>query len=532
MAKKFGLSTDHWLTMLERERNITPDQYRREIIWPTLALQRLAAAQIAVSQDELRKAFETEYGPKVKVRLIAVSSRQKADDLRQKAAANPETFGDLAKESSEDANSASARGLIPPIRKNLGQEEVEKVAFGLKEGEISPVLQVGEPVPDPEVRKTVAGDLPLQPAPATDRSQLHDQIRDQKLRTAATDLFQKLQAESKVVNVYNDAKLREQMPGVVATVNGQSVSLQQLTDECYQRHAKDVVEGEINRLVLQQELRKRGKTVTDADIDEEIRRAADAYGYLKPDGTPDVDAWLKAVTETDKVSVDLYVRDAVWPSVALKLLVNEKIEVTKEDLERGSPPTTANASKSWLSSWATSAKPIPSGRWPQQSDGSVLRRTGHPVLDRARVARQFRQSSPHSPLRRAALGRRGSISPAAGGTLGHHCRRRQVHCAEVPGPHATRSCRISPPWKGSCGRTSKRRSSGWPWLRSSIDSRRQPRSTTSSPGLPRAARKPRLPRIRSGPTTESSRQPTVRRLCAHGRECSKHAPVRAQASGF
>ena len=75
MASKFGLPKDRWLTMLEREREITPDRYRREIIWPTLALRRLANQQIVVTDEELKKAFESEYGPKVKVRMISVSSK-------------------------------------------------------------------------------------------------------------------------------------------------------------------------------------------------------------------------------------------------------------------------------------------------------------------------------------------------------------------------------------------------------------------------------------------------------------------------
>ena len=335
MAQKFGLSTDRWLTMLEKERDINPNQYRREIIWPTIALRRLAADQIVVTPEELRQAFESEYGTKVKVRMISVSSRQKAEQVRQLALANPEKFGDLAKEHSEDANSAGARGLIPPIRKHLGQQELEKVAFSLKEGEISPLVQVANQYLilrcEKHLPETYISSQNLKPI----QDQLHDQIRDQKLRTAASELFKKLQAESKVVNVYNDPKLREQMPGVAATINGRPITLEQLSEECLIRNGKEVVDGEINRLLLQQELQRRGKAVSQADIDEEIARAADAYGYLKPNGSPDVDAWLKAVTETDHVTVDLYVRDAVWPSVALKLLVREKVEVTKEDLDKG-----------------------------------------------------------------------------------------------------------------------------------------------------------------------------------------------------
>ena len=71
MAKKFGMSVDRWLTMLQQERNIAPDQYRNEHMWINLALRQLASQEIEVTPEQLAKAFESEFGPKVKVRLIA-----------------------------------------------------------------------------------------------------------------------------------------------------------------------------------------------------------------------------------------------------------------------------------------------------------------------------------------------------------------------------------------------------------------------------------------------------------------------------
>ena len=41
------------------------------------------------------------------------------------------------------------------------------------------------------------------------------------MRSAASNLFQKLQTESQVVNVMNDPALSSQMPGVAATINGE-----------------------------------------------------------------------------------------------------------------------------------------------------------------------------------------------------------------------------------------------------------------------------------------------------------------------
>ena len=335
MASKFQLPVDRWLSLLERERNISADKYRREIIWPTLALRRLAAERIVVGDDQIREAFEAEYGPKVKARMIAVSSREKAEAIRRKAIANPDRFGDLAKDESEDAHSAAARGLIAPIRKNAGHAELEQIAFAMKEGEISPVIAVVNQYLILKCEGHLAENFIAPEQIARVKLQLHDQLRDQKLRVTAGEIFQQLQESAQVVNLLKDPAKRQQHPGIAALVNGQPITMLKLSEEALLRHGKDVLDGEINRMILTQELKKQRKVVTNESIDQEIARAAVAYGHVDANDRPDVDSWLKAVTESDDVSVELYVHDAVWPSVALKLLVGDNISVTREDMEKG-----------------------------------------------------------------------------------------------------------------------------------------------------------------------------------------------------
>src|SRR5262249_48235055 len=40
MAKRFKIGREQWIQMLERERGINAEQYRRDILWPTLALRK------------------------------------------------------------------------------------------------------------------------------------------------------------------------------------------------------------------------------------------------------------------------------------------------------------------------------------------------------------------------------------------------------------------------------------------------------------------------------------------------------------
>jgi parvulin-like peptidyl-prolyl isomerase len=336
MAAKFGLTTERYLKLFEDERRITREQYSRDIIWPTLALRRLVNDRTQVTREELEKAWESEFGPRVEARLIVVNTREKADQLQKQAAADPKSFGELAKNHSEDKPSASARGVIPPIRKHVGDPNLEQAAFILKDGEVSQVIPVGEQFVilkcEKQLKATFVAPQYKQQAEET----LVERVRDQKLREAAADLFKHLQDHAQIVNVYNNPQLQQQMPGVAATINGRKLTMQQLAEECIARYGVEVLQGEVNRKVLLQELKRRRLAVTQQDLDGEIARAADSFGYVKQDMTPDVERWLQEMTNSgDAQAIDIYVRDAVWPSAALKKLVGGDVQVTDEDLKKG-----------------------------------------------------------------------------------------------------------------------------------------------------------------------------------------------------
>ena len=46
MAARFKIGREQWLDMLKRERGINAEQYKHDILWPTLALRKLAADQL------------------------------------------------------------------------------------------------------------------------------------------------------------------------------------------------------------------------------------------------------------------------------------------------------------------------------------------------------------------------------------------------------------------------------------------------------------------------------------------------------
>ncbi len=339
MSSRFNLPVDRWMKMLEQERGITPDQYANEIIWPTLALRKLAGKEVEVTPQELQREFETQYGPSVQVRLIMCSSAELAGQIRAKAEADPAQFGALAKQHSEDVNSASAEGLIQPVRRHVGYKEIEQAAFSMKDGEISPVLKVGNQFVILKRERLIPGraEQLAKLGPQYKESilnQMEEAIRDQKLRDVANTIFRKLQDAAQVQIVFNDPARREQMPGVAALINGQQITLAELAEECIARHGHDVLEGAINRRLIEQACKRRGVTVTDADLDREIAEAAAQSVPPLADGSPDVETYLERASEEQGVSPEIFRRDSVWPSAALRKLVGE-VEVSEEDVDRG-----------------------------------------------------------------------------------------------------------------------------------------------------------------------------------------------------
>ncbi len=334
-AKEFGMSGERYVELICSRRHITASRFKNDIIWNELALRRLAAKHTQVSPEEIQQRLEFEFGQKVQVRQITVDAESKAQELLAAVKANPEEFGRLAKDHSIDPNSASVRGLLPPIRRNAGLPEFENVAFSLQQGEISGIFTLGNTFVILKCERIFPSMELTDEQLAVAEKRISDELAKEKLADAATDLFKQMQETAELVNVMNDPDLTKQMPGVAAIVNGKQVLKNQVGEECISRFGANMVETEINRVMLMQSLESNNMQVTQDDVNLEIDRAAASLGYVNEDGSVDMARWLAFVTSNEPDKIDFYIEDQVWPTVALKKLVEAGVEVTDEDLKKG-----------------------------------------------------------------------------------------------------------------------------------------------------------------------------------------------------
>ena len=198
ICKDFNIPVQTWYQMLEAERNLTPVQYRRDIIWPMLALKKLAGTKITITEAEMTRAFEHRYGRKAKVRIIMFENVRRANDIWQKAQAHPEDFARLARTHSIDPNSKSLDGVVPPIPRHSGNKELEKAAFSLREGEVSGIVQIrpkrfvimlGEGFTEPVVKHIDEV-----------RELLWHDLEKEKVQESVARVFDKIKRETRVDN--------------------------------------------------------------------------------------------------------------------------------------------------------------------------------------------------------------------------------------------------------------------------------------------------------------------------------------------
>ncbi len=74
-------------------------------------------------------------------------------------------------------------------------------------------------------------------------------------------------------------------PNIVAVVNGQSISRQELAQQCLKRYAETVLESLVNKHLILQACQQRGIRITQDDIEQEIGRVCAASTCPKTAGS-------------------------------------------------------------------------------------------------------------------------------------------------------------------------------------------------------------------------------------------------------
>ncbi len=133
-------------------------------------------------------------------------------------------------------------------------------------------------------------------------------VRDPRPSSAAATIpSSEANSRATTVPVVNDSAI----PPIVATVNTQRITREDLARECRRRHGNEVLECMVNKHLIAEECRRRGITVTRAEVDAEIERMVKRFNIP-------VEQWLKLLKQERNITPAQYANDCIWPTLALK----------------------------------------------------------------------------------------------------------------------------------------------------------------------------------------------------------------------
>ncbi len=204
-ANKFNLDVDSWYALLKTERGIGKNQYHRDVIFPMLALKKLAGQNITVTEEDMRQGFERRYGSRVEARMILVKgTNRQAAKIWQQVVDNPEDFSRLAREHSADPNTRPLGSVIPPIARHSTSDQIEKEAFRLRVGEISPLIEIGHN--QYVILKCEGHTKPIVTDIREVQEQLYQEILEEKTQEAVAKIFEIIKKQSSIVNYITGEK--------------------------------------------------------------------------------------------------------------------------------------------------------------------------------------------------------------------------------------------------------------------------------------------------------------------------------------
>lgn len=159
-------------------------------------LRKVVAAQLAISDDQIRAEYELVHGDRVQVRHIQLANLADAARIKERLAAG-EDFAELASRYSTNMTTARRGGLLEPF--SLRDEDIpqafRQVAANLMPGDVSDLVRVGEWYHVLRLERRIPAEThELEEVKESLRRRLLVRLTEARIRT----LFEKLMREASV----------------------------------------------------------------------------------------------------------------------------------------------------------------------------------------------------------------------------------------------------------------------------------------------------------------------------------------------
>jgi hypothetical protein len=141
--KGLAVNQHDFVKQVLKNYQLTLYEWKEDVIKPKLLLTKLCRGRVQVTEEDLQKAFEAYHGEKLECRLIMWPIEEKSHVFIQypKLRDSEEEFDRAARQQANPKLAATGGKIAAFGHHTTGNEEMEKAAFHLKDGEISQVIE-------------------------------------------------------------------------------------------------------------------------------------------------------------------------------------------------------------------------------------------------------------------------------------------------------------------------------------------------------------------------------------------------------
>jgi parvulin-like peptidyl-prolyl isomerase len=316
-------------------------EWKEDVVRPRLLLTKLCRDRVRVTDEDLQKAFEARYGEKIECRIILYGNGEEA---RKKAVAeypkvrDSEEAFDHAARHQEVAEYAAAGGKIKPFgRFEMGDPQLDQLAFRLQPGEVSEVMQTRQGW---AILKCLRH-IPADTSRSLDavRDALAKEVNDNKVAQEMQTLVPELRkrARPRLLLTRPSSGSLPTMPEdagpprpnqVVAWYNGDvAVTRENLGEYLIACFGAERLEYMINERIISKECAARGVAVSTEEVNAALKSDLDK---LKVDEKTFVGQFLSNF----RTNLYTYCEDVVRQRLLMTKLSQDRVRVTDEDLHK------------------------------------------------------------------------------------------------------------------------------------------------------------------------------------------------------
>ncbi len=219
--ERMKLSRKDFVNLFLKPHYKTLPIWKEDVVRRNLMLAQLVGPDIKVTEDDLRKGFDGRHGEKVECRWIVLPDDNRKNQIWEKARESEAEFNKIATTLNIPQLCPSG-GKAPPIHKHFGDANIERIAFNLAPGEVSPLIGMADKtVVILKCDKHIPRDLTKRFE--EERASLFEEIRNLKLTVRINEVIGELrkQANPKLL-LRNETRQDDLEREVLPEIRGQA----------------------------------------------------------------------------------------------------------------------------------------------------------------------------------------------------------------------------------------------------------------------------------------------------------------------